>query len=345
MNALNSFSALIDTAADFAANKHDSVAPARSLSFTPDGRLTVPNNLFGGALSLGLEDLAISQLAGRLGPTFWDASKRTIPSDFYKHLNRAYPAHFASLTNDLLGGHDGNLLVRGYGDDARAILSDSYARLDNSEVLDMASQVLDGLPYQIVESGKYFSKNDGVQRDEMAIRVVVKHVKPGDENTGYGLGVLIRNGETGGAASEIRPLIMRTSCMNSLVFKQGEAGEDLGLRLTHRGVRAAKLNLMASAIAEALPMAEDNLVKYLNTRTAKIDLAGVIAKLGEDHGWSEDMSLAVGVGSEGHQSVYGLINGLTFAAHEMEINQAERIEIESMASTFVHKPQLARLAK
>jgi hypothetical protein len=337
MNAFTSFAPLLERCANYDALKSDAVAPTRQMRFEEDGQLIVPTDF--GATRFGMEDLPLGQLADRLGRYFWKTSKRSIPSDYFRQLYSAWPQHFAPFTNDLLDSMDGSFLVRSYGENVRAVLSSQYATLDNSEMLDMTSQVLDGVPYEIVESGKYYARNDGVQRDEMVVRVIVKNVSPKDEG-GYGLGVLIRNGETGGSASEVRPLVMRTSCMNSLVFRQAEDGTALGLRLTHRGSKQSKAILLASAIAEALPMAEQGLERYLETKRTKIDLKGVIARLGEEQDWSEEVRLTVGVGSEGHETVYGLINGLTFAAHELDVDASDRFDMEALAAQFVYQPAL-----
>lgn len=340
MNKQTSFQPLLNRANEFANFKHDTTVEAPKLSFAPTGHLMLPSSF--GSMALGMEDLALGQLGERLGRHFWKAPKRIIPTDFYRQLYGAFPQHFASLTNDLLKETQGKLLVRGYDQAVRAILSDQYATLDNVEFLDMASQVLEGVPYEIVESGKYYRDNDGVQRDGMTVRVIVKNVSPGQGEGGYGLGVLIRNGETGGAASEVRPLVMRTSCMNSLIFKKGEDGERLGLRLTHRGSRQAKALLLASAIAEALPMAEEGLERFIATKKVEIDLKGVIANLGKENNWSEELKLTIATGSEGYQSVFGLVNGITYAAHELEIDSSYRFDLESLASQFVYQPLTAK---
>lgn len=337
MQRNTSFQPLIDRCVLFDSAKHDTTVEANKLTFAHNGLLAVPGEF--GSVALGMEDHALGQLGERLGRYFWKQPKRTLPQDFYRQLYGAWPQHFSFLTNDLLAEMDGKLLVRGYEDKARAILSDKYATLDNAQMLDMASQVLEGLPFEIVESGKYYAKNDGVQRDEMTLRVVVKTVRPSDEHGGgYGLGVMIRNGETGGGASEVRPLVMRTSCLNSLVFKHGEEGERLGLKLTHIGSKVAKLNLLASAVAEALPMAEAGLARFLETKETKIDLAKVISGLGEEYNWGEEVKTTIAVGTEGHESVYGLVNGLTWSAHELELSVIDRVNMESLASKFVYAP-------
>lgn len=334
---------LIENAREYASHKHDTLVESHEFYFGQDGRLAIPNPLFGAVTTLGMEDLALNQLGTRLGEKFWDA-KRTIPADFYRQLYKTMPENFAKFSNDLLDKSDGKFLIRGYDDQVRAVLSDRYATLDNLEVLEMAATVMEvqNLPHQIVESGRYYSQNDGVQRDQMAVRVIFKNFKPSGEDGSYGVGVLIRNGETGGAASEVRPLVMRSSCMNSIVFKEGSQGEPLGVRLTHRGQKDSKIVLMAAAIDEAMPIAVDGLAKFLALKMREIDLNATISKLGEEHGWAEELQMAVNFGSEGHRSMYGLVNGITFAAHEMEIDQSARIELESMAATLVHKPNLAR---
>lgn len=342
MNTLTSFQPLLDRCAEFDALKSDTVVDTRSFRFTEGGQAVVPSEY--GAAIMGMEDGALGQLGDRLGRYFWQTSKKTIPTEFYRQLYSAWPTHFAGLTNDLLNNMEGKLLIRGYGEDVRAVLSEQYAKLDNAEMLDMAQQVLTGVPFEIVQSGQYYSRNDGVQRDEMTIRVVVKTVRPKDEDGGgYGLGVVIRNGETGGAASEVRPLIMRTSCLNSLIMSRGEDGEKLGLRLTHKGTKESKLVLFAAALQEALPMASEGLKKFLETKRVEIDLNAVIARMGEDEDWSEEMKIAVAIGSEGQENVYGLINGLTFAANQVDLDASHRFDLEALASKFVYQPSLARV--
>lgn len=335
---------LLEQAHDYAAHKHDTTVHSRDFYFGVDGRLAIPNPLFGAVTTLGMENLAISQLGARLGPSFWDTPNRTLPSDFYRQLYRTMPDTFAKLTNDLLDQHDGKMLLRGYGDNVRAVLTDRYACLDNVEMLEMTKEVIDHAdrPVEIVQSGRYYSMNDGCQRDEMAIRIIVRNVEPAGEDTPYGLGVLIRNGETGGSASEVRPLIMRHSCHNSIVFKTDEEGESLGLRLPHRGQKETKSILLAAAIQEALPIASAGLNRFLQTKMKEIDLGAAIDKLGDEYGWGQEMQMAVAVGSEGHSSLYGLINGITYSAHELEIDQSARLDLESMAATLVTRPHLIR---
>lgn len=338
MERFNSFQPLIDRSAAFDANKHDSTVAAKELSFSLDGELCISQGF--GSLALTLEDSALGQLGERLGRYFWKAPKRTLPTDFYRQLYGEFPQHFAPLTNELLEDMEGKLLIRGYEDKVRAILSEKYVTLDNSQMLDMANQVLEGVDFDIVESGKYYAKNDGVQRDDMTVRVMVKNVMPPGESGPYGLGVMIRNGETGGGASEVRPLIMRTSCMNSIVFRMGEDGTQLGLKLGHIGSKQAKLNLFASAIAEALPMAEAGLNRFLQSKEVKIDLTKVIGKLGEDYGWGEEVKTSIAVGTEGSSTAYGFINGLTYAAHELELNSYDRFNMEALASKFIYEPSI-----
>lgn len=332
---------LLERAQAFANNKHDSTVLASTLRFAHVGdwaRLVVPGEM--GSISLGMEDHALGQLGERLSKSFWGNGGRTMPRDFYRQLYGSFPGHFTNLTNDLLDKAEGKLLVRGYRNNARAILSDKYATLDNVDLLEMAQGVLDGIPFKVVESGKYYSKNDGIQRDEMSLRVMVKTVQTDDPKSPYGVGVMIKNGETGQGASEIRPLVWRHSCFNSIVFKSRVDGESQGLKLTHLGSKKAKINLLAAALVEALPMAEEGLVKFLETRTIGLDLAMVISKLGEAQGWAEEITNNILIGSEGDQSVYGVINGLTFAAHEADLSLFDRVAMETLASSYVYEPAL-----
>lgn len=95
-------------------------------------------------------------------------------------------------------------------------------------------------------------------------------------------------------------------------------------------------------------MAEAGLVRFLESKETKIDLAKVIGKLGEEYGWGEEVKTKIAVGSEGHESAYGFINGLTYAAHELELSTGDRFGMESLASKFIYEPSIlvrANLAK
>lgn len=334
---LTTFAPLVERAREFDSHKHDTTLESHELYFDVDGGLVLASSA--GSVKLGLEDLALNQLGGRLGPHFWEGTGRALPGDFYRQLYKGFPGQFASLSNALLDQHEGKVMVRGYDNQARAILSDRYAALDNLELVEMMAEVMDGLEYTIIESGQYYDRNDGLRRDEMALRVVCKNFDLPDG--AYGTGFMIRNAETGGGASEIRPLIMRHSCLNSVILKLGADGQELGMRQTHRGARKAKLMMMAAMVAECLPMAEEGLIKWLDAQRLQIDLRGVIERLGTEQGWSEEVRLRVAEGSEGSHTIAGLANGITWAAHEVEVPMNERVAMESFAASVILKPKMA----
>jgi hypothetical protein len=63
----------------------------------------------------------------------------------------------------------------------------------------------------------------------------------------------------------------------------------------------------------------------------------VIAGLCKQYGWGEDTKTRIAVGTEGRETRFGLINGITWAAHEVK-NADEQSDYEIIGGSILLAP-------
>jgi hypothetical protein len=303
---------LLDQSIEQDSHKADYQAPARQFSFDDQSRLVpaVENNLFGESVSpspLHPTPWAWSQIFTKLGPTVFGKDKvKGLPSDYLLALR---PEQRAGLLNDHLQGTSTNWLVRSFDDNARAVLSDKFTKIDNSHLLDILNKVAEGsnLPYSV-------TRNSSVNPDSLNIRIIWKDIQLPGGRGGYGIGTYIRNGETGNRRGGIFPLIQRHSCQNSIIVDDRTNAYEF----LHLGNASSKLTLIKAAIVDILPFAAHLLDQFIKADAEQIpDFSDVISGLCKQYGWGESVQTRIAVGTEGRDTRFGLINGITWAAHEI----------------------------
>ena len=323
---------LVAVSEGFDEGKHDHLMPVGQLLVTEAGSLTLPPTLMGSLPPLSFEEHSFAQFVRKSAPGLYtEGKKASMPVDYNWQLHETYPDLFANTFNRYLEtiGNDKQWMVRAHNTDLRAVLSDRYADLPNSELLDMTAQVLEGLDYKLGACN--------VGRDSMIIRVIVKDLpRPlGTDVSGFGFGIMVRNDEVGRGSAQVAPVLQRTTCTNSIVAIRDENGEAMGVRLVHIGSAKMKLGLIAAAIAEVLPNAEKMLDKYAEATVAEIPkLPALIAKLGEKYKWGDEIQSAVSIGTEGKMTHAGLVNGLTFAAQTVD-GQEDRLRMEQLGGEML----------
>ena len=314
------------------AGKHDHVVPVNSLNVNRDGTLSVPPSLMGSVAPLSFEEHAFGQFVRKSAPGLYiDTKKASMPVDYNWQLLQTYPHLFADNFNtflDAIGG-DKSWTVRAHDTNLRAVLSDRYAAIPNTELLDMTTSALQGVDYKL---GSCY-----VGRDSMIARVIVKDLPHplGTDDSGFGFGFMIRNDEIGKGSAQVAPVLQRTACTNSIVAIRDENGEPLGVRLVHIGSATMKIGLIAAAIMEVLPNAEKMLDAYAKATVAEIPkLPTLIAKLGEKYKWNDETRAAVSIGTNGRMTQAGLVNRLTFAAQGIE-EQEDRLRMEQLGGEML----------
>lgn len=290
-------------------------------------------------------DWAMQQLAAKAAPgTFGRGTGKMLPKDTllaWKN-DEYYAPRLARILNENVRRtreYGATWFVRTYDDTVRAFLSERYAPVANSVLLQRMQDALRLLNAPSVSVFRSFNTPD-----ELNVRVVVKglDVFPPGEPAPYGLGFYASNSEIGRGSIRIYPLIQRTGCHNSIIMTQDA---DATLEAIHRGALDVLYDRVALAIGNAIKLSAEQLQRFLLTRNITVpNIWDQIAKIAAEENWATEFTSAVYKGLEGGETLYHFINGLTYAAHEAYPDNAEeQARWEMRAGTIVANPALSRL--
>ena len=287
------------------------------------------NSLFAnGVTALNPNDWAFRQMFQKLGTTVYGkGANKTLPADYLFALR---PDLRAYLMNDHLRNYpNGDWFVRAYDDTCRAVLSDRYASIANTELLNILSVVS-----KETQAPHYLTNSSSVNPDSLNVRIIWKDVRHGDDRNGngnWGIGVAITNGEIGQRRLRGMPLLQRHSCQNSIVLDDTVNG----FEFTHRGSVQTKMIVVKSAMQEILPFAAEMLETMIAAETDVIpDFTEVLAGLAMQYGWEDNVTAAVAIGTEGQETRAGIVNGITHAAKGFE-NPDDRMDMEILGGRIL----------
>ena len=321
--------------------KRDYVAPAKAFRLEDNGETFTLSRNDGTQEMFNTTDLFHRQIGSTLD----------IPAKYYDQMRQLKPELLARNVNAWFGDREQNYMIRSmrydeYTSDgrstsdvspqnpsfARALLSDRYRRIDNTEIATAVLPLFAGQSdMEIISSA--------VTDTRLWLKVLnhklEQEVKPGDV---VQAGVVISNSEVGLGAVSVQPLIYRLVCSNGLI-----AG-DVGERRTHigRAVEAAdeKYNIYSDDTREA----EDKLLlmklrdatkaaleeskfamivdKLRDSTEAKITghVPDVVELTSKAYGLNqgEQESILDYLIAGGDLSLYGLSNAVTRASQDIE---------------------------
>lgn len=361
INPLDTLTELRGMSAEMDSHKVDWNVPASGMMVSPAGSLEVNMNTPYGlpqVSSMQFSENALAQLLTRLSPAlFGKGSTRSIHYNTFAAMLEQYPAEmFAPNINHLLSQHGGlDFLVRQYKGVARAVLSERYAVLQNTEVIRLVIEALEAELKFGNELPELRVVRTWISPDDMILRVVFKTDKPvpgfygddpekglGKPNGNYGLGVIVRNNEVGRGGIEVNSAIWRTSCTNSII----PAAQPI-VRLTHTGSWKHLLHTVADGIRAALVTSADALDSIYEAETTALpSFASILDGIAIEHGLSRDTMNVVRIGTEAQETKMGVVNGLSYAAHKTAEGE-NSLALEWLAGAMLAKNvnQLERYAR
>lgn len=195
-------------------SKTDVVLPASQLFMKDDGRVEAREYV-----ALGRDPISFSAM-----PTVW-AQKQIAEylgiHATYMEKMRTYPATdlMAQNVNYWFSKSHDRRLVRIFENEMIGFLSDRYHAIDNYEVLTTAMQAAQ----EIATEGGFEVQMLRPYLSETAMNATLLttdyvFLEEGNEQEKYRMGINVRNSEVGNGAFSIRPMLLRTSCMNSNIF-------------------------------------------------------------------------------------------------------------------------------
>lgn len=227
--------------------------------------------------------------------------------------------------------------VRAYQNEARAVLTTTYASTPNTQLMKLAVEGIERLAAeagQAVDVLNFPAGRSVVTPDHLHLYAGLRDIRTNERNDGdryFKLGFTIRNSEIGDGGLKISPFVQRTSCTNSIVF--AGAGDFYAV---HRGSGQLLLREVIVAVGNALKLSFSGLEMFLNAREVELpNVSEEIDKLAKHHGWSMEVVAAVGAGTEGSATLAGLVNGITFAAHTKFEDPQQRMDMETLAGELL----------
>lgn len=294
--------------------------------------------------NLHMETNGLRQLLSRLSvPFFGKGSGTTMDAADWEMLMKKYPKQFAAIINDLTPQVESKgLIVRTHDKNIRAVLTDRYGIVDNTEVLQAIYAILTEVAPDLKDLRVVTST---VDRDRLDLRIVFAEgnrpnpndptpqgeTRRGDGN--YGYGVSLTNEETGRGGLSLWGLVWRGPCTNGIRVKTPEA-----INLRHIGKSNIILGRVKQSFMDVLPVAAEALDRvYAVSNKSLGSITDVVAGLAKQHGWSEDTTKQILVGTEGQETVMGLVNGVSYAATKQETAEA-RADMEVQAGAILTAP-------
>jgi hypothetical protein len=314
---------LLDVATGTDLERGDYRSLSHQMFVDQDGGLTTrrPTEIvFGGdPAPLALTPWATGQIASKLDISYGRAflTNNPIPPDIKADILN----HFLQLRDEK------EMLVRTYDDAVRGVLSDKYLIMDHTWVLSMVKTFLTDPSTEQVRS-HVVAPGWRLEPDYMHFKIVL-HTQEldGGSDGVYGLGVGIRNGTVGNASCGVSSLMMRTSCLNSLTRRKTD------WTVRHVGstdLLALRESLLIGAVAEAFGESKDLANALIRSRQQRLpNVFDVINQVIEGQKLPQDITNLVVSGTEQQENLFGLINGLTYAAHradELDADQSEDLE-------------------
>jgi hypothetical protein len=277
---------------------------------------------------LEIEDWAFRQMCAKLGPAVYGkGSNKGLPAEYLQ----AIPADLrATVLNRHVKVDLGKTwMARGYDGDCRAILSGDYARVSNAAVLEAVQAIIEKEAHNF--PGLQWVR-PSVTRDDLNLKIVWH--TPGNGN--YGIGTYIGNGETGNRKYRVLPMIQRHSCTNSLIFDQEMEGGVVGI---HRGSVKTIMTLIKASLVNVFHLSAEAMDRIIEAEATELpDLAEVMAGIGRKFGWDEAILNHALMGTENQNTVAGLANGISFAAHAAVEDPNQQVDMETLAGSVLLWP-------
>ena len=348
---------LIERNAQYEALKRDFRAAPTAIELQTNGKFTI-----NGEGSYTLESHALRQAAQRIGLAASNQAAETYckpniagalaAKDTELYIT-AYPQHFAPIWNAMsaiyegTGNGDRTVLARTYADNTiRAYMSDKFSAIDNGDMLNILNGFLEDENH-----GQYKLVRPYLSRDEVVVDVIfptdtgsfnIKHPGDDDPRGGYGFGVRITTGEIGNRSPKVMPLIQRHSCTNSIVVD----ADGTSVTVKQQGNKETKLQLLIAAIGNALTAAPELVNKLIAARRMTLPkMSQLVSSMVDKHGWNEEVQFSFTIGTENHESVWGIVNGLTYAAHNVDMPAADAIAMEEYAGQILWNPRILNTYK
>lgn len=310
-------------------NKEDYVVPAGKMYMKDPEAIDVT-----GIGTFDLNDVAHGQLADRL----------EIPRKYYQKIS-GFEGLREQNVNTLLSNTQSKFTVRTLGDTARAVLSDKYLPVDNYMVIKEVMPILKDLPETRIQAANLTDR-------KMYMQIIFPHTtKEIVKGDAVQYGITLSNSEVGMGAVKVESTIWRLVCSNGMIGKSIVNRRHVGRRINEDDNMDLFRRETIVADLKAFTMKLSDMIRY-SLEEAQIE--ALIAPMREAAGMSieqpeetvqkitkkyglrdmEAKHVLRNMFAEQNISKYGIINGVTNAAHITE-NPDRQYELERIGSDIL----------
>ena len=309
------FEEMIEKSEEYDSHKADHVVNLKDVTFDQvTAEIRPPGTLFGVIPPLAMTDWALNQMCQKVGTLPYSYAK-ACPSDLRATNLNAWA---------VLADEDKRVLLRSYDQTCRAVLSGQYSPVSNTMLLEKMEDVTKDVVFAKV--------SHYLDADTFHGKFTIGE-KPTDGNS-FGVGYYIGNGEIGNRSVRVAPYVQRNSCQNSIVFL------DWGIEIRHYRVSTAYIwGAIKETIGQAIGKSVEAVNKFVEAEmTAIPNISKVIEDMAERYGLSLPVQKDILRGTEGKETLAAVVNGLSFAARDME-NVEARIDMEALAGAILIDPK------
>ena len=266
--------------------------------------------------------------------------EREYNDDLVKYMNAELDRRETQWNNKGKEKRTFNVRIRHDGEGnnvVRAIVSERYGVIDNSEAMEMVANALPSLNDAL--ASHLF--NDG---DDIYGNILLPDYMKSEPDSDYGVGIAFKNSEIRNSTFKISPFLFRAICLNGMIW--GRMNSKINVDQRHMG----KIDLdslqvkVTQAIKVALTQGNDMLTLLGYAKQVKVtDPVSVIAQFARDEKMTIEQgklwhkgyldSLHERHGDVHEKTAFGIINGLTRSAQDY--TGASREEMETLASKIL----------
>ena len=266
--------------------------------------------------------------------------EREYNDDLVKYMNTELDRRETQWNNKGKEKRTFNVRIRHDGEGnnvVRAIVSERYGVIDNSEAMEMVANALPSLNDAL--ASHLF--NDG---DDIYGNILLPDYMKSEPDSDYGVGIAFKNSEIRNSTFKISPFLFRAICLNGMIW--GRMNSEINVNQRHMGkIDLGDLQLQVTqAIKVALTQGNDMLTLLGYAKQVKVtNPVAVIAQLARDEKMTIEQgklwhkgyldSLHERHGDVHEKSAFGIINGLTRSAQDY--TGASREEMETLASKIL----------
>lgn len=279
-----------------------------------------------GLQELEWEEHSYYQFWHRLMDYFINGKPKIFSNSVIRHFweneavgNFALNHHITEAISNQSSVSTKDLCFRLYGKICRAVLSEQYGSILNTELLEALK-----IPLQLL-SEDYRIIDYKITRDSVMIKALYKDFNVADGS--YGAGVYIFNDEIGKGALRLGTLIKRGQCDNTTILSNVKT-------LYHRTNVTERLQNFLPNFSIALKETEQYIVNFENLKKIPLkNFTEEIEAFQKKHQLTIENVLEFEHGMEGEYNMWGWCNGLTAMAKMFEDNR--RTDFEMMAGDLM----------